>query len=59
MKEISLEEAQLLYDLGVEVQCSTAAVVEWGEVIPGERPGSLPDDHLYKWGVYEDETDHT
>lgn len=58
MKEISLEEAQLLYDLGVEVQCSTASV-EWGGVIPGERPGSLPDDHLYKWGVEEDETDHS
>lgn len=67
MKPISLEEAALLFDLGVDSyfqDLDDAECGDWWSVFgdcigPALRPGDSTYDEYLHWAIYDHETDHT
>lgn len=55
MKQITLEEAQLLFDLGASVYWFSNWQDGWLR-ITGKRPGTF-DDNSTLWGVEEEQSD--
>lgn len=53
VKQISLEEAQLLFDLGASVYWFSNWQDGWLR-ITGKRPGTFDDDNSTLWGVPEE-----
>lgn len=58
MKHVTLEEAQLLFDLGVTVHFRYSSKMYWGGLSKANdrhRPGHVSGDEDAEWAVAEDE----